>query len=197
MNLPNKISIARICMIPLFIVFAFPYTINAEASGLWGTICSFMNSYGLTISAVIFFAASATDALDGYIARKYKLVTNLGKFLDPVADKLLVMAALIVLVQRGMVSSIVVILILGREFIVTFIRLLAAGGGKVISAGIFGKIKTNVQIVAIIVALLNDFPFSLFLNDFKVYNILMWAAAVVTVLSGFDYIKRNIEFLRE
>ncbi|GAE91545.1 CDP-diacylglycerol-glycerol-3-phosphate 3-phosphatidyltransferase [Gracilibacillus boraciitolerans JCM 21714] len=141
------------------------------------------------IAMIIFAVASATDWLDGYYARKYNLVTNLGKFLDPMADKLLVSAAFILLIALEMAPAWVVIIIISREFAVTGLRLVAAGEGIVLAAGQMGKLKTVLQILAIIVMLLHNVPFSAI--GIPVDMILLYAALVLTIVSGVEYFVKN------
>ena len=144
------------------------------------------------ISAVIFIAASVTDMLDGYIARKYGLVTNFGKIMDPLADKLLVISALVCLVELGDVSGWMVIVVLAREFTVTGLRIAAAAEGVVIAADISGKIKTVLQMVAIPALLLKNWPFYLIGVPFA--DIMLWAAVIMTVVSGVEYVIKNRRF---
>ncbi len=164
MNLANKLTILRILLVPVFVVVIL--------SGI-------KNS--LLISALIFAIASVTDFLDGYIARKYNLVTNFGKFMDPLADKLLVAAAFITMVDLNLVSSWAVIIIISREFAVSILRAIAATSGIVIAASKWGKAKTVSQILAIMMILLN-IPYS---------NIVMGIAVILTIYSGYDYINLN------
>lgn len=164
MNLANKLTILRILLVPVFVVVIL--------SGI-------KNS--LLISALIFAIASITDFLDGYIARKYNLVTNFGKFMDPLADKLLVAAAFITMVDLNLVSSWAVIVIISREFAVSILRAIAASSGIVIAASKWGKAKTVSQILAIMMILLNV-PYS---------NIVMGIAVILTIYSGYDYINLN------
>lgn len=180
MNLPNKLSMIRICMIPLFVAFAM---MNA----FWAQL----------LAVVIYIVACITDALDGHIARSRGLVTNFGKFMDPIADKLLVMSALIILVSQHRMPAWVCILMLAREFLISGFRLVAAETGKVIAAGKLGKLKTIFQMVSTI-ALLLLVPVNgsaAILNDFGIIvsNILMYIALVLTIVSGVDYILRNRE----
>lgn len=180
MNLPNKLSMIRICMIPLFVAFAM---MNA----FWAQL----------LAVVIYVVACITDALDGHIARSRGLVTNFGKFMDPIADKLLVMSALIILVSQHRMPAWVCILMLAREFLISGFRLVAAETGKVIAAGKLGKLKTIFQMVSTI-ALLLLVPVNgsaAILNDFGIIvsNILMYIALVLTIVSGVDYILRNRE----
>ena len=171
MNLPNKLTMGRIFAIPVFIVvFLLDYRYAA---------------------AVIFILAALTDMLDGHIARKNNLVTNFGKLMDPLADKLLVMSALICLSQVGDVPGWMVIVILGREFIITGMRQVAAAQGIVIAAGTTGKIKTIPQMIAIPLLILENWPFSLFSFDLPMDQIFLWIALVMTVVSGTEYIVKN------
>lgn len=141
------------------------------------------------IGALIFIIASATDWIDGYLARKHNLVTNLGKFLDPLADKLLVSAALISLVELQLAPAWMVVVIISREFAVTGLRLVAAGEGEVMAAGQLGKIKTVTQIIAISALLLHDIPFSGI--GFPLGDVFLWIAVFFTVISGWDYFAKN------
>src|SRR6056297_4094017 len=165
MNLPNKITVARIIMVPIFI---------------WVLLSGMQNSR--IIAAVIFIIASITDFLDGYLARKYELITDFGKLMDPMADKILVASALIALVQVGRISVWPVVIILAREFLITSFRSLAASKGLVIAASIWGKVKTNTQIFAII---------SLMLTNNWFADIMLWVSVIATILSAVDYIRKN------
>ena len=170
-NLPNQLTIARICAIPLFIILLL---------------------MGFRVAAtVIFLAAAFTDMLDGKIARKYNLVTNFGKLMDPLADKLLTMAAFVCLVELGDIPAWMVIVILGREFIITGMRQVAAAEGIVIAAGWSGKIKTVCQMVAIPLIMLNNWPCSMLPFNFPLDQIALWAALVMTIWSGAEYIIKN------
>jgi CDP-diacylglycerol--glycerol-3-phosphate 3-phosphatidyltransferase len=154
----------------------------------------FLLSYGNYVGAGIFIIASSTDKVDGYIARKRQMVTNFGKFLDPIADKLLVTATLLALVQSGDVNGWVAMIIVSREFIVTGLRLVAAGEGIVIAASNLGKLKTVFQDIAIAAALLKNFPISLFSN-FQFDDWAMLAAVLITIYSLYDYVKKNIKVI--
>ncbi|MBE5772833.1 MAG: CDP-diacylglycerol--glycerol-3-phosphate 3-phosphatidyltransferase [Clostridiales bacterium] len=178
MNLPNKLSMLRICMIPFFVAFAM-------MDAFWAQL----------LAVVIYIVACITDALDGHIARSRNLVTNFGKFMDPIADKLLVMSALIILVSQGRMPAWVCILMLAREFLISGFRLVAAETGKVIAAGSLGKLKTVFQMVSTI-ALLFFVPVGestaiLGNAGIIIANVLMYIAMVLTVISGADYILRN------
>lgn len=146
-------------------------------------------TYTQMIATLIFIIAASTDGLDGYLARKNKMVTNLGKLLDPLADKLLVAAVLISLVEMDKLSALFAIVIISREFAVTGLRQIALLEGSVLAASTWGKWKTGVQIAMIIVLLLNNFP-GAFL-DLPLDLILSWAAALITVWSGIDYFIKN------
>ena len=187
MNLPNKITISRIILIPIFVVLML---IRIEE---WGDITILGATMPVThlLGAIIFIIASVTDWIDGYYARKLNLVTNMGKFLDPLADKLLVSAALIVLVELQMAPSWIVIIIISREFAVTGLRLVLAGEGEVVAANMLGKIKTWAQIVAISALLLHNIFFEIF--SFPFDELALWVALFFTVWSGLDYFIKNKE----
>ncbi len=196
MNLPNKLTVARIIMVPFFVVFLVNVTIP----------------HHFLIAGLIFALASFTDLLDGKIARKRNLVTNFGKFLDPLADKILVLSALLCFVQTGWCDCIAVIIVLFREFSVTSIRLVAASKGKVVAANIFGKSKTVTQLVAIIAVLLMQFLIELFTvtSAFSVDTILylqgiftvvslclIWISTIMALVSGVIYIVQNKQFIAD
>ncbi|QDP40247.1 CDP-diacylglycerol--glycerol-3-phosphate 3-phosphatidyltransferase [Radiobacillus deserti] len=190
MNIPNRITLSRIFMIPIFIIIlSVPFD--------WGTIDIGNEVLPVAdfVAAFIFIIASTTDWIDGYYARKHNLVTNLGKFLDPLADKLLVSAALILLVEMGQASAWIVIIIISREFAVTGLRQIAAGEGTILAAGQMGKLKTWIQIIAISVLLLHNFPFSYTTIPFG--TIALYAALVITVVSGVDYFVKNWHVMRD
>jgi CDP-diacylglycerol--glycerol-3-phosphate 3-phosphatidyltransferase len=153
-----------------------------------------MVNYGNYVAAVIFIIASSTDGVDGYIARKRKQITRFGKFLDPIADKLLVTAALIALVQRNDVTAWAAMIIIGRDLIVTGLRLVAAGEGIVIAASYWGKLKTVTQMIAIVATMLKNYPLSLFTN-FRFDYYAMLVAILVTIYSAYDYIAKNINLI--
>ena len=178
MNLPNKLTVMRIALIPFFVFFLL-YPDSTE--------------YADYIAAAIFVVASLTDFLDGKIARKYNLVTNFGKFMDPLADKLLVCAAMICLVERDRLAAWIVIIIMSREFIISGFRLVASDNGIVIAASYWGKFKTTFQILMIIVLILHfDHPFFDMLSAVFTY-----IALILTILSLIDYIWKNKEVLKE
>lgn len=175
MNLPNKITIIRIFMIPLYLVFMLVEQIP----------------YGRYIAGVVFTLAAITDALDGYIARKNNLITNFGKFMDPLADKLLVCSALICFVEFNQIPSLIAIIIIARDFIVNGLRLIASDNGVVLAAGWWGKIKTTVQIVMSVMLTVNlDFTFINILEYISIY-----LALALTIISMMDYLIKNRELL--
>lgn len=178
MNLPNKLTILRVCMIPVFLVFML-----TDAG----------KDLGNYIALVIFIAASFTDFLDGYIARKNHIVTNFGKFMDPLADKLLVCAALICLIQTGKISALVGIIIISREFIISGFRLVASDQGIVIAASYWGKFKTTAQMIMICL-LIVDFDM-VFFNYVEI--IFIYIAVILTIVSLADYVIKNKGVLSE
>ena len=173
MNLPNKLTILRVALIPAFVAFF----LGSENWGFWARIAALL----------IFVIASLTDLLDGKIARKYNLVTNFGKFMDPLADKLLVAAALICFVEMNRIASWVVLIIISREFIISGFRLVAAESGIVIAASWWGKIKTAVTMVTIIF-MIPDFGGT---AVYVIEQILIYASTILTVVSLVDYIVKN------
>lgn len=184
MNLANKITLARIFLVPIIMFFLlvkvkFPHIRIEE----------FSITYNQIIAALIFIIAASTDSLDGYIARKRKLVTNLGKLLDPLADKLLVSAVLVSLVEMHKLDAWIAIVIISREFAVTGLRQIALLEGYVMAASKWGKWKTATQITAIIALLINNFPFALLHFRFDLLS--SWVAAAITIYSGIDYFVKN------
>ncbi len=177
MNLPNKLTVLRICMIPFFVA-ALLYADGASQSMR-------------LLANVLFIAASLTDLLDGKIARKYNLVTNFGKFMDPLADKLLVCSALICLIELGQLPAWIVIVIISREFIISGFRLVAADNGIVIAASYWGKFKTTFQMLAVILLIFNIPSLAL------LTNIVLAAAVLLTIVSLVDYIVKNHKVLTE
>ncbi len=175
MNLPNKLTVARVIMIPFFVVF------------MLCDLTEYIGGAGKYIALAIFCVASATDWLDGYIARKNNLVTNFGKFMDPLADKLLVCSAMICLVDNGQLAAWMVIIIISREFIISGFRLIAADNGVVIAASYWGKFKTVFQMFMIILLILN------IQNDIykMVALVVTWIAVILTVVSLIDYLVKN------
>lgn len=173
MNLPNKLTIFRCILIVPFVALL-------------------LNGYDL-IATVIFIVASLTDLLDGKIARKYNLVTNFGKFMDPLADKLLVCSALICLIEMGRLEAWIVCIIIAREFIISGFRLIASDNGIVIAASYWGKFKTTFQMIMVVVLMLN------IQNDIMIIlgQILIWVSLALTIISLIDYVAKNLDVLKE
>ncbi|MBM7094243.1 MULTISPECIES: CDP-diacylglycerol--glycerol-3-phosphate 3-phosphatidyltransferase [Alteribacter] len=184
MNVPNQITISRIFLIPLFMIFLLiPFD-----WGVWYILGAEI-PVSHFVAALIFIIAASTDWLDGYYARKFNLVTNMGKFLDPLADKLLITAAFVSLVELGMFPAWAAILILSREFAVTGLRLVAAADGDVIAASNWGKWKTVSQIVAASAIMLHNMIFEALNIPFD--TIMIYIAVILTVFSGWDYFVKN------
>ena len=180
MNLPNKLTTFRVILIPFFVFFL---------------LAPYFEGYGNYIALVIFIVASLTDFLDGKIARKYNLVTNFGKFMDPLADKLLVCSALICLIALDRIPAWIVIVIISREFIISGFRLIAADNGVVIAASYWGKFKTTFQMLMVIVIIFN---INLQLGWLNILGtILIYVALVLTVVSLIDYIAKNKDVLKD
>ena len=176
MNLPNKLTILRMIMIVPFVVFMLVPV--GGAAGKW-------------IALALFVIASLTDLLDGKIARKYNLVTTFGKFMDPLADKLLVCSALICLVELGRIPAWIVIIIISREFIISGFRLVASDKGVVIAASWWGKFKTTFQMVMIVLMIADIAALSI------VTQIVMWIALILTVVSLIDYLVKNKDVMKD
>ena len=170
MNLPNKLTLFRVILIPVFVVFM---------------LVSVTGDTDKWIALAIFIIASLTDLLDGKIARKYNLITDFGKFMDPLADKLLVCSAMICLVSLGKIPAWIVIVIIAREFIISGFRLIAADNGRVIAASYWGKFKTTFQMVMVIL-MIADIP-----QLYILTQIIMYVALVLTVISLVDYLVKN------
>ena len=175
-NLPNMLSLFRVILVPVILVFL---TLRGQLGYVMGL------NVGDCIAAVVFIIASITDAVDGYIARKRNIVTNLGKFIDPLADKILVIAVLTALVELHRVPAWMVVVIISREFIVSGLRMVAASEGVVIAASKGGKLKTVTQIIGIILLLFN-IPGAM---------AVMWLAVILTVWSGIEYIRNSMDLL--
>lgn len=177
MNLPNKITIFRMFMVPLFVIFMLVPSIP----------------YGKYIAAAVFVIAALSDLLDGYIARKNNLITNFGKFMDPIADKLLVCSALICFVELKLLPAWVVIIIIAREFIISGFRLVASDNGVVIAASYFAKLKTNVQMIMSVLLIVNlDNYYINILEKISIY-----LAVAFTVISLIEYIIKNRNVLKD
>lgn len=187
MNLPNKITMLRILLIPVFLIFMIPLPNWTNKYEVLNKFNNFVLNYGNMVAVVIFIIASITDGIDGYIARKYNQVTHLGIFLDPIADKIMVISALIVLVEQNKLSSWITIVVIAREFIVTAFRLIASDKKTVIAANKSGKIKTITQMALIIATLI--------IGSGHIINVLAILVLLITVYSGFTYIYSNRHIL--
>ena len=193
MNLPNKLTVLRIVLVPVVcIIWLFPYN-------QFGITIGYLNIYGINVSYLniivlaLFCIASFTDFLDGNIARKRNLVTTFGKFVDPIADKLLVNMMLIIMAYKHLIPVVPVILMLLRDIVVDGCRMIAAQNGVVISAGLLGKMKTVFQMVTIIIVLVNNLPFELI--QIPVDDIMIWFTSFISVAGGYSYfsqVKRYI-----
>ena len=201
MNLPNKLTVLRIILVPIMVII--PY-LNIQGK-----------VFGIPVSCLIidaiFIIAAITDKLDGSIARKRNLVTNFGKFLDPIADKILVLGAMVMLVEMAKLPAWIPVIVLFREFVVSGYRLIAVEqGGKVIAASIWGKIKTATQMVAIIMMFLDKYSFAAVLNSAtrgtmntfelifnSITSILMFVSVIAAIFSGWDYIKGGKDLLKD
>ena len=200
MNLPNKLTVLRIILVPFVLLFMLPIPSQNPVFAGWN---AFIGTYGQIAALIVFIAASLTDMLDGAIARSQNLVTNLGKFLDPIADKMLVISVLIALVQRGRIHALVAIIIIIREFMVTGIRLLASDHGVVIAANQLGKLKTVTQIIAISLMMIEGIIAGMFQTAAPalagqvhwIADLAMLVAVIMTILSGYDYIHKNFKYL--
>ena len=180
MNLPNKLTIFRVILIPFFVFFL---------------MAPYFEGYGNYIALVIFVIASLTDLFDGKIARKYNLITDFGKFMDPLADKLLVCSALICFIELGLLPAWVVLIIIAREFIISGFRLIASDNGVVIAASYWGKFKTVFQMIMVIVLMFNQYLCNPVLNVIGI--LLIVVATALTVISLVDYIWKNKNVLKE
>ena len=191
MNLPNKLTLLRVVMI-------VPFVLCLLASHQKWQFLGGAADYLEYVALLIFVLASLTDLIDGKIARKYNLVTNFGKFMDPLADKLLVCAAMIVLVEMGRIPSWVVIVIISREFIISGFRLIASDNGVVIAASYWGKFKTTFQMLMICMMIVMDTPLFAGVPAFAgiTYGV-MWIALVLTVVSLIDFLVKNRAVLKD
>lgn len=190
MNLPNKLTMVRISLVPLVVIVYLciddNFWVMDETSGL---------AFRDVLVFIIFATASITDMLDGMIARKYHLITSFGKFVDPIADKLLVNTVLIMLAYTHQANIIAVLLMIARDLFVDGLRMTAASQGKVVSAGFYGKLKTVLQMVAIVFLLLKNWPFSYL--GLPVDQILLWAATLASLYSGYIYFMKLKKYILE
>ncbi len=204
MNLPNKLSLLRIILVPVTMLFMLPVNIYGWQPEGWN---AFINSNGMTVAAAVFIIASLTDMADGKIARKYNLITDLGKFLDSLADKILVISIMLALVWLGRLSPIMVMIIILREFAVSGLRMIAASKGEVIAARMIGKVKTVTQMVAIIYIMFEPLLLKIFGLGFNGYpleisavtivgDVLFDICVIMTIVSGIDYLIKGKKYLK-
>ena len=200
MNLPNKLTLFRIILVPIMVIVSF-FDIPGSFLGISTT---------MWIMELIFIIASITDKLDGYLAGKNNQVTNFGKFLDPIADKILVVAAMILFVEMGRLPAWIPIIVIFREFAVSGYRLIAVqNSGKVIAANVWGKLKTVTQMIAIILMFLTTQPYFAFVNSALTYmttgdfvmnilaSIFMTVSVIATIFSGYEYLKGGKDLLKD
>lgn len=204
MNLPNKLSILRIILVPVTMLFMLPVNIYGWQPEGWN---AFINSNGMTVAAAVFIIASLTDMADGKIARKYNLITDLGKFLDSLADKILVISIMLGLVYLGRLSPILVMIIILREFAVSGLRMIAASKGEVIAARMIGKVKTVTQMIAIIYIMFEPLLIKIFGLNYNGYpletsavtiigDVLFGICVIMTIVSGIDYLIKGKKYLK-
>ena len=204
MNLPNKLSILRIILVPVTMLFMLPVNIYGWQPEGWN---AFINSNGMTVAAAVFIIASLTDMADGKIARKYNLITDLGKFLDSLADKILVISIMLGLVYLGRLSPVLVMIIILREFAVSGLRMIAASKGEVIAARMIGKVKTVTQMVAIIYIMFEPLLIRIFGLAYNGYpletsavtiigDVLFCICVIMTIVSGVDYLIKGKKYLK-
>ena len=204
MNLPNKLSILRIVLVPVTLLFMLPINIFGWEPEGWN---NFINSNGMIVAAVVFIIASFTDMFDGKIARKYNLITDLGKFLDSLADKILVISIMLAFIGLGRVSAWAVMIIILREFAVSGLRMIAAAKGEVIAAKMIGKVKTVIQMIALIYLMFEPLLLKIFGLGFNGYpiglnavtiigDILFGICVIMTIVSGVDYLIKGKQYLK-
>lgn len=204
MNLANKLTIFRMILVPFFVIVGYLGTTGVLAGEMLG-----IPTY-LWIMNIIFIIASITDKLDGYIARSKNMVTTFGKFLDPLADKILVLSALVMLVEFGKIPAWIPIIVLAREFLVSGYRLVAVEkGGKVVAASVWGKLKTVTQMIAIILVFLDKYNFADFIRQGAmqmgtfsytlniITTVLLTISVIATIFSGYDYLKKGKDLFKE
>ncbi len=193
MNLPNKLTLIRIILVPIMVlVWLFPYHLCGISLPIFNVGAVSLPLLNIIVLA-IFAIASFTDFLDGHLARKYNLITTFGKFADPIADKLLVNCTMIILCYKGNIPVVPVIIMLSRDTIVDGCRMIASQNGVVVAAGMLGKLKTVLQMFAIIIALLNNIPFEFL--EIPAKDILIWFSAFVSALSGYSYFSQLKQFI--
>ena len=194
MNLPNKLSVLRIILVPVTMIFMLPINIYGWQPEGWN---AFINSNGMTVAAAVFIIASLTDMADGKIARKYNLITDLGKFLDSLADKILVISIMLALVWLGRLSPIMVMIIILREFAVSGLRMIAASKGEVIAARMIGKVKTVTQplLLKIFGMTFNGYPLEISAVTI-IGDVLFGICVIMTIVSGIDYLIQGKKYLK-
>ena len=193
MNLPNKLSLGRMILIPIIVlVVVFPYAQFNLAVPIY-----YFEFVALPLTNIIvlilFVIASITDFLDGYIARKHQLITTFGKFIDPIADKMLTTTMFIIFAASGIIPVVAVLIMVWRDIIVDGIRMVASSEGVVMAAGYLGKVKTVAQMLTVIVILLNNLPFELY--RFPMADFLLWFSVSISFISGVSYFLQSREFL--
>ena len=204
MNLPNKLSVLRIILVPLTLLFMLPIDIYGWQPEGWN---NFVTNNGMIVAAIVFIAASLTDMLDGKIARKYNLITDLGKFLDALADKILVISVMIAFVELHRFSAWLLIIVVLREFAVSGLRMIAASKGNVIAAKMIGKIKTVTQMIALIYLMFEPLLMKIFGLGFTGYpiaicpvtiigDLLFGICVIMTIVSGVDYLIKGKQYLK-
>jgi CDP-diacylglycerol---glycerol-3-phosphate 3-phosphatidyltransferase len=187
MNLANKITTIRLILVPIFILILTPMPEWITNKNI---VFHFINNNSIGIATTIFIVAALTDKLDGYFARKYNQITKLGCFLDPLADKLLIISALIFLVEENRVAGWIALIIIAREIAVTGLRVVAVLNKKVLAADKYGKIKLVFQVITIPLLLLKNYPLSLFTN-FPFDNVMIFLTVIITIYSGINYFVKN------
>lgn len=205
MNLPNKLSLMRIILVPVTVLFMLPVNIFGWQPEGWN---NFINNNGMIVAAIIFIVASLTDTADGMIARKYNLITDLGKFLDSLADKILVISVMIAFVELRRFSAWLLIIVILREFAVSGLRMIAAANNDVIAARMIGKVKTATQMVAITYLMFEPLLLKIFGFGFTGYanlginavtivgDVLFGISMVMVVISGVDYLVKGKKYLK-
>lgn len=195
MTLPNKITIVRLILVPILIIsYIIPFeffNINIPSFTVLNTELTMLD----VLCFLLFLVASLTDYLDGYLARKRNLITTFGKFIDPIADKLIVNSAILLLASNNRISILIPIIMISRDTIVDAIRLIASQKQVVLAASWLGKLKTATQMIAVCLLLLNNFVFAYF--SIPMDQIMIWIATLISVVSGVDYFKKNKHFILE
>ena len=204
MNLPNKLSLLRIILIPITLLFMLPIKIYGFEPASWN---AFISEHGMLIAAIIFILASLTDFFDGQIARRRNLITDLGKFLDSLADKVLIVSVLLAFIALGRISAWFVFIIVLREFMISGIRMIASAKGVVMAAKMIGKVKTTTQMIAVIYMMFEPTLLKLFGMESHyplqtcaitvIGDVLFLISVIMTVISGFDYLIKNKNYLTE